>query len=262
MGELAGPEQIPLSQVATVRTTPGPMMVKTENAFPTAWVFVDVEGRDLGSYVADAREMVDAMVTLPDGYSLEWSGQYAYMERAKARLTLVVPATLLIIAVLLYLTFGRVGETLMVLFSLPLALVGGVTLLWLLDFRWSVATAVGFIALAGVAAETGVIMLLYLKQAWERRLQDGPGTMEGLREAVMEGAVLRVRPKMMTVITIIAGLLPLFWGTGTGSEVMQRIAAPMIGGMVSALILTLVLLPVLFSLWHEALLRKERAGGP
>lgn len=256
MGELAGPEQIPLSQVARVRTTPGPMMVKTENAFPTAWVFVDVEGRDLGSFVRDAQAMVDGMVALPPGYTLEWSGQYAYMERAKARLGLVVPATLLIIAVLLFLTFGRVGETVIVLVSLPLALVGGLTLLWLLDFRWSVATAVGFIALAGVAAETGVIMLLYLQNAWQDRLQRGLASVDDLRDAVMEGAVLRVRPKMMTVMTIIVGLLPLFWGRGTGAEVMQRIAAPMVGGMVSALILTLLLLPVLYSLWHEALLRR------
>jgi Cu(I)/Ag(I) efflux system membrane protein CusA/SilA len=259
MRDLEGPEQIPLSQVARIRTTPGPMMVKTENAFPTAWVFVDVVGRDVGSYVEDAREMVEAMVTLPTGYTLEWSGQYAYMERAKARLSLVVPATLLIIAILLFLTFGRVGETLIVLVSLPLALVGGLTLLWLLDFRWSVATAVGFIALAGVAAETGVIMLLYLQNAWQDRLDRGLRTVEDLRDAVMEGAVMRVRPKMMTVITIIVGLLPLFWGTGTGAEVMQRIAAPMIGGMVSALLLTLLVLPVLYSLWHEALLRRDRS---
>ena len=259
MRDLEGPEQIPLSQVARIRTTPGPMMVKTENAFPTAWVFVDVVGRDVGSYVEDAREMVEAMVTLPTGYTLEWSGQYAYMERAKARLSLVVPATLLIIAILLFLTFGRVGETLIVLVSLPPALVGGLTLLWLLDFRWSVATAVGFIALAGVAAETGVIMLLYLQNAWQDRLDRGLRTVEDLRDAVMEGAVMRVRPKMMTVITIIVGLLPLFWGTGTGAEVMQRIAAPMIGGMVSALLLTLLVLPVLYSLWHEALLRRDRS---
>ncbi|HSG47704.1 MAG TPA: efflux RND transporter permease subunit, partial [Longimicrobiales bacterium] len=253
----AGPEQIPLNEVATIRTTPGPMMVKTENAFPTAWVFVDVAGRDLGSYVADAREMVESMVTLPAGYTLEWSGQYEYMERARARMALVVPATLLIITVLLFMAFGTVGETLIVLVSLPLALVGGVFLLWWLDFQWSVATAVGFIALAGVAAETGVIMLLYLKHAWEERVARGERSLEALDEAVMEGAVMRVRPKMMTVITVIAGLLPLFWGAGTGSEIMRRIAAPMVGGMVSALILTLVLIPVLYSLWHEAALKRE-----
>jgi Cu(I)/Ag(I) efflux system membrane protein CusA/SilA len=259
MGELGGPEQIPLSQVATLRTTPGPMMVKTENAFPTAWVFVDVEGRDVGSYVSDAQAMVESMVTLPPGYTLEWSGQYAYMERAKERLALVIPATLLIIALLLFLTFGRVAESLMVLASLPLALVGGVLLMAGLEFQWSVATAVGFIALAGVAAETGVIMLLYLKHAWEDRLARGERSVESLRDAVMEGAVLRVRPKMMTVVTIIAGLLPLFWGRGTGSEIMQRIAAPMIGGMVSALALTLFVLPVLYSIWHEYLLGRGGA---
>ncbi|UCC24028.1 MAG: efflux RND transporter permease subunit [Gemmatimonadales bacterium] len=259
MGSLGGRDQIPLAQVATLRTTRGPMMVKTENAFPTAWVFVDVEGRDVGSYVADARAMVESMVSMPAGYTLEWSGQYAYMERAKQRLSLVVPATLLIIAVLLFLTFGRVAESLMVLASLPLALVGGVLLLAGLGFQWSVATAVGFIALAGVAAETGVIMLLYLTQAWDERRSRGDRSVASLREAVMEGAVLRVRPKMMTVVTIIAGLLPLFWGRGAGSEIMQRIAAPMIGGMVSALALTLIVLPVLYSIWHEYLLAREGA---
>ena len=233
------------------------MMVKTENAFPTAWVFVDVEGRDLGSYVADAQAMVESMVTLPAGYTLEWSGQYAYMERARTRMALVIPATLLIIAVLLFMAFGRVGEMLLVLVSLPVALVGGIVALAWLDFQWSVATAVGFIALAGVAAETGVIMLLYLKQAWEARIERGERTRQALEEAVVEGAVLRVRPKMMTVVTIIAGLLPLFWGQGTGSEVMRRIAAPMVGGMISALVLTLVLLPVLYSFLHEAGLARE-----
>lgn len=254
-----GAEQIPLGEVATIRTTSGPMMVKTENAFPTAWVFVDVAGRDIGSYVADAQDMVESMVTLPPGYSLQWSGQYAYMERAKARLTLVVPATLLIIVTLLFLAFRSVGETAIILVSLPLSLVGGLFLMWWLGFQWSVATAVGFIALAGVAAETGVIMLLYLKQAWEARRVGGDHSPESLEEAVIEGAVMRVRPKMMTVITVIAGLLPLFVGHGTGAEVMQRIAAPMVGGMVSALVLTLLLIPVLYSLWHEALLRREAA---
>jgi Cu(I)/Ag(I) efflux system membrane protein CusA/SilA len=257
---MPGVEQIPLGEVAEIRTTSGPMMVKTENAFPTAWVFVDVEGRDIGSYVADAQEMVESMVALPAGYSLEWSGQYTYMQRAKERLTLVVPATLLIIVTLLFMAFRSAAETAIILVSLPLSLVGGLFLMWWLGFQWSVATAVGFIALAGVAAETGVIMLLYLKQAWEAKIAEGDTSAETLEAAVIEGAVMRVRPKMMTVITVIAGLLPLFIGHGTGAEIMQRIAAPMVGGMVSALVLTLVLIPVLYSLWHEALLR--RGGSP
>jgi Cu(I)/Ag(I) efflux system membrane protein CusA/SilA len=252
----SGTGQVPLGQLAEIRTVPGPMMVKTEGAFPTAWVFVDVEGRDLGSYVADARAMVESMVTLPAGYTLSWSGQYEYLARARARMALMVPLTLLLIVVLLYLNFRTVGETLMVLLSLPLALVGGVLFMWLADFRLSVATAVGFIALAGVAAETGVVMLLYLRNAWAKRVAAGRSDAAALHEAVIEGAVLRVRPKVMTVMTIILGLLPIFWGHGTGASVMRRIAAPMVGGMASALVLTLVVLPVLYSLWQEAALKR------
>jgi Cu(I)/Ag(I) efflux system membrane protein CusA/SilA len=257
--------QIPLGQVATIRSVSGPMAVKTEQAFPTAWVFIDVEQSDLGSYVAAAREMVDAMVELPPGYSLQWSGQYAYMERARRTLTLVVPGTLLIIFLLLFVNFGRLGETLIVMLSLPFSLVGGVLILALLGFNWSVATGVGFIALAGVAAEIGVIMLLYLGTAWERH-RTRAATTESLREAVIEGAALRVRPIVMTVTAIIGGLLPIFWGHGTGATVMRRIAAPMVGGMVSATILTLLVIPAIYSLWQEAALRAEarraaKAGG-
>jgi len=238
------------------------MVVKTEQAFPTAWVFVDVEDTDLGTYVRAARDMVDQMVTLPPGYSISWSGQYEYMERAKEKLALVIPATLAIIFLLLYLNFGTISDSLIVMLSLPFALVGGVLLMWILGYHWSVATAIGFVALAGVAAETGVIMLIYLRHAWEDRIRRGQQTVAGLHDAIMEGAVLRVRPKMMTVIAIMAGLLPLFWGHGAGGSVMRRIAAPMVGGMVSATVLTLVVIPALYSLWQEAWVRRaERAEG-
>jgi len=249
--------QVPLGQVARIRTVAGPMAIKTEQAFPTAWVYVDTDASDLGGYVEEAKDMVDAMVTLPPGYTMSWSGQYEYMKRAKEKLVVVVPATLLIIFVLLYMNFGRLGETLIVLLSLPFALVGGVVFMALMGFNWSVATAVGFIALAGVAAETGVVMLLYLDNAWHARLAAGKRTLEDLREAVVEGAALRLRPKMMTVITVITGLLPLYWGSGAGASIMRRIAAPMVGGMVSAMILTLLVIPALYSLWHEMLLRAE-----
>ena len=250
-----GVAQIPLGQVARIRTVRGPMAVKTEQAFPTAWVFVDVEGTDLGGYVVAAKRMVDQTVKLPAGYSMAWSGQYEYMQRAKAKLTLVVPATLVIIFLLLYLNFGRLGETLIVLLSLPFSLVGGVVLMALLGFNWSVATGVGFIALAGVAAETGVVMLLYLERAWEARTSAGRREPADLHEAILEGAALRLRPKMMTVVAIIGGLLPIFWGHGTGATVMRRIAAPMVGGMVSATLLTLLVIPAIYSLRQEAALR-------
>ena len=248
--------QIPLGQVATIRSVGGPMAIKTEQAFPTAWVFVDVDQSDLGSYVQAAQEMVSSMVELPPGYSIQWSGQYEYMLRAKEKLQVVIPATLLIIFLLLYLNFGRMGETLIVMLSLPFSLVGGVLILALLGFNWSVATGVGFIALAGVAAEIGVIMLLYLGNAWDDRKRRDP-TPEGLHAAVIEGAALRVRPIIMTVTAIIGGLLPIFWGHGAGATVMRRIAAPMVGGMISATFLTLLVIPAVYSLWQEAALRAE-----
>jgi Cu(I)/Ag(I) efflux system membrane protein CusA/SilA len=249
-GSMNGPAQIPLGQIASIELEDGPMSIKTEGAFPTVWVFVDVDTDDLGGYVDAAQDMVEAMVTLPPGYTLEWSGQHEFMERARARLGLVVPGTLLIIIVLLFMNFGRVGEPLIVLGTLPFALVGGVVIMSALGYNWSVATGVGFIALAGVAAETAVIMLLYLNQAWENRRNRGPVDSAILHEAVMEGAVLRVRPKVMTVTTIIAGLLPILWGHGTGAGVMKRIAAPMVGGMVSATVLTLIVIPVIYFLWQ------------
>ena len=244
--------QIPLGQLATIKQVPGPMVVRTEGAMPTAWVYVDVAGRDIGSYVADAQKMVDDMVTLPTGYSMVWSGQYEYMQRAKETMKLVIPATLAIIFLLLYFNFKSVGETLIVMLSLPFALVGGIWFIWALGYHWSVAVAIGFIALAGVAAETGVVMLIYLDHAWKELLArvERP-TVGDLYAAVVEGAVERVRPKMMTVIAIMAGLLPILWGNGTGASVMKRIAAPMVGGMISSTVLTLLVIPAIYSLWKE-----------
>jgi copper/silver efflux system protein len=251
---------VPLGQVATIRQVAGPMVVRTEDAVPTVWVFVDVAGRDIGSYVAEAQRMVAQMVPMPAGYRIAWSGQYEYMQRAAAKLKLVIPATLAIIFLLLYFNFKNVGESLIVMLSLPFALVGGIWFIWALGYNWSVAVAIGFIALAGVAAETGVVMLIYLDQAWEAERVAGRQSLRGLYHAVMEGAVERVRPKMMTVTAIIAGLLPVLWGSGAGSSVMRRIAAPMIGGMISSTILTLIVIPAVYSLWKEHEVR--RAGPP
>jgi copper/silver efflux system protein len=249
--------QIPLGQVATIHNVSGPMVVRTEDAFPTAWVYVDVEGRDIGSYVADARKMVDQMVKLPSGYTLQWSGKYEYMQRAKAKMLFVVPAVLLIIFLLLYLNFRSVGETMIVLLALPFAWVGGITIMAILGYHWSVATAIGFIALAGVAAETGVVMLLYFDHAWDARRLDGKHSLADLYKAVMEGTVDRVRPKLMTVTAIIAGLMPILWASGTGASVMKRIAAPMVGGMFGAVIDELIVLPAVYSLWREWQLRRQ-----
>ncbi len=242
---------VPLGQVATIRQVAGPMVVRTEDAIPTAWVYVDVTGRDIGGYVADAQRVVSQRVTLPPGYSLVWSGQYEYMQRAAAKLQLVIPVTLAIIFLLLYLNFKSVGEALIVMLSVPFALVGGIWFLWLLGYNWSVAVAIGFIALAGVAAETGVVMLIYLDHAWAARRAAGPPSLRDLYEAVMEGGAERVRPLMMTVTAIIAGLLPILWGGGAGASVMKRIAAPMVGGMLSSTILTLLVIPAIYSLWRQ-----------
>lgn len=251
MSERRG-SQIPLGQVASIRAVAGPMVVRTEGAQPTAWVYVDVAGRDIGSFVMEAQAAVSRAVTLPPGYSVVWSGQYEYMVRAKARMLLVIPATLVIIFLLLYFNFKRVPETLIVMLSVPFALVGGLWFVWALGYNWSVAVAIGFIALAGVAAETGVVMLIYLDHAWQAQLTTGaPPTLHMLYDAVMEGAVERVRPKMMTVTAIMAGLLPILWTNGTGASVMKRIAAPMIGGMVSSTVLTLLVIPAIYSLVKE-----------
>ena len=236
-------------------------MRKTANDRPNGWGFVDIEGRDLGSYVAEAQKVVASELSLPTGYSLAWSGQYEYMERAKERLSVVVPITIAIIMLLLYFSFRRVGEVLIIMLTLPLAMVGGLWLMHYLGYNFSIAVGVGFIALAGVAVEIGVIMLVYLNQAWHQRKLDAAQNLQllhkgDLTDAIREGAGLRVRPVMMTVLTVIIGLVPIMYGDGTGSEVMQRIAAPMIGGMASALLLTLLVLPAIFKLWKQRELTK------
>ncbi|MFZ5540641.1 MAG: efflux RND transporter permease subunit [Pseudomonadota bacterium] len=247
------PAMIPLGQVARAKLTQGPPVIRTENSLLSAYIFVDMRGRDIGGYVADARRAVADNVTFPPGMYVTWSGQFEYMERAIEKLKIVVPLTIGTIFVLLYLNFRRVTESLIVMLSVPFALVGGIWLLWWLDYNLSVAVAVGFIALAGVAAETGVVMLIYLDHAWrdatQRCAAEGRApAVADLYGAVMQGAVERVRPKMMTVVAIMAGLLPIMWSTGAGSEVMRRIAAPMVGGMVSSTVLTLAVIPAIYAL--------------
>jgi Cu(I)/Ag(I) efflux system membrane protein CusA/SilA len=244
--------QIRLGDVATVAINDGPPMLKSENARLSGWVYVDIRGRDLGSAVREMQRVVAKEVALPAGYSVSWSGQFEYLERASDKLKVVVPATLAIILVLLYLIFRRVDEAVLIMGTLPFALAGGIWLLWLLDHKLSVAGGVGFIALAGVSAEFGVIMLLYLKNAWEASAQRGE---EQLLAAITDGAVLRVRPKAMTVAVIIAGLVPIMVGSGTGSEVMQRIAAPMVGGMITAPLLSMFVIPAIY-----LLLRRRELG--
>ncbi len=258
---------IPLGQVAHISISKGAPSIRTENALLSAYIYVDIRERDIGTYVVEARQAVNNQVKFPPGYYATWSGQFEYMERAAAKMKIVIPITLLIIFLLLYLNFKHVTESLVVMLSVPFALVGGVWLLWLLDYNLSVAVAVGFIALAGVAAETGVVMLIYLEHAWQEKLAEcsrlplpnPPPEGEGanaarlpsradLHDAIMHGAVERVRPKMMTVVAIMAGLLPILWSSGTGSEVMRRIAAPMVGGMISSAVLTLLVIPVIYAL--------------
>jgi len=254
MGEMGGTSpMVPLGQLAKVRIVQGAPSIRTENALLSAYIYVDIRDRDIGSYVAAARQAVAERVKFPPGYYATWSGQFEYMERAAERMKVVVPGTLAIIFVLLYLNFRRLTETLIVMLSVPFALVGGVWLMWALGYNLSVAAAVGFIALAGVAAETGVVMLIYLDHAWRQKSAVAgrhPDVAE-LYAAVMEGAVERVRPKMMTVTAIMAGLLPIMWSTGAGSEVMRRIAAPMVGGMISSTVLTLVVIPAIYALVKE-----------
>ncbi|KIZ44790.1 MULTISPECIES: efflux RND transporter permease subunit [Nitrobacteraceae] len=269
---LAAGGSVPLGQVASVKLTRGATSIRTENGQLAVYIYVDITGRDLGGYVAEAQQAVAQKVKFPPGYYVSWSGQFEYLERAEARLKIVVPVTLLIIFLLLYLNFRKLADTLIVMLSLPFSLVGGIWLMWWLGFNMSVAVAVGFIALAGVAAETGVVMLIYLEQAMaelkaERAATCEPFTRVDLYDAIMVGAVDRVRPKMMTVVAIMAGLVPILWSTGTGSEVMQRIAVPMIGGMVSSTVLTLVVIPAIFAIvkgyglpaspWHG----EEKDGG-
>jgi Cu(I)/Ag(I) efflux system membrane protein CusA/SilA len=251
--------QVPLGALAEIRVTDGPPMLKSENARPSGWVYVDLRGRDLRGAVRDMQAAVASKVKPTAGYSIAWSGQFEYLERASARLKLVVPVTIAIIFVLLFATFGRADEAFLILASLPFAVVGGVWLLYLLGHAVSVASAVGFIALAGVAAEFGVVMLLYVRHAWERRLAAGEALdEETLREAIREGAVLRVRPKAMTVAVVLAGLAPIMFGAGAGSEIMQRIAAPMVGGMITAPLLSLFGIPAAYLLLRRRALRADR----
>ncbi len=254
---------IPLGQLAKVVVAKGAPSIRTENALLSAYIYVDIRDRDIGSYVADAKKAVAAQVKLPAGYYATWSGQFENMERAKEKMKVVIPVTLLIIFLLLYLNFQRLTETFIVMLSVPFALIGGIWLMWWLGYNVSVAVAVGFIALAGVAAETGVIMLIYLDHAWQEakdkcRLEGRTPTVADLYDAIMEGAVERVRPKMMTVTAIMAGLLPIMWGTGTGSEVMSRIAAPMVGGMISSTVLTLAVIPAIYALVKQWRLKRGK----
>ena len=254
--------RIPLAEVANIRIDSGPGLIKTENARLNGWIYIDIEGRDLGSYVEDAQQTVTDKIQLPPGYSISWSGQYEYMVRAIKRLTTVVPITLVIIVLLLYLNFRNLTEVAIIMGTLPLALIGGFWLLYLLEYNMSVAAGVGFIALSGVSVEIGVVMLVYLNQALEKHrvaaINSGTElTVDEIRSAVIDGSLLRVRPIMMTVAATIAGLLPIMFGSGTGSEVMRRIAAPMVGGMVSATLLTLVVIPAVFLLWKSIGLKQQ-----
>ena len=251
--------QITLGTVAQVSVTDGPPMLKSENARLTGWVYIDVRDRDMAAVVNDLRTRIDSDVPLESGMSISYSGQFEFMERANAKLKMVVPATLLIIFVLLYLIFNRFSEALLIMATLPFALTGGVWFLYLLDYNLSVATGVGFIALAGVSAEFGVIMLLYLTNAWSERVNAGRTDRPALLEAIREVAVQRVRPKAMTVAVIIAGLLPILLGSGTGSEIMSRIAAPMVGGMITAPLLSLFVLPAAYLLMRR---RSIKQGKP
>jgi copper/silver efflux system protein len=248
--------QIRLDDVADLSIADGPPMLRSENARLAGWIYVDIRGRDLRSAVQVMQHAVSEQLSLPPGYSISWSGQFEYLERATERLKIVVPVTLLIIFVLLYVVFQRFDEAWLIMGTLPLALVGGIWLLWGLNHNVSVASAVGFIALAGVASEFGIIMLLYLKHAWDARIAQGHRTESDLIDAIREGAVLRVRPKAMTVAVIIAGLIPIMFGGGTGSEVMQRIAAPIVGGMITAPLLSLFVVPAVYLLMRRRGLKR------
>jgi Cu(I)/Ag(I) efflux system membrane protein CusA/SilA len=239
-------QHIPLGELASVNFTEGPPMIRSENARLTGWVFVDIEGRDLGGFVAEARRVVEASVALPSGYAIEWSGQYEQMQEAAAKLKIAIPSAITIIFLLLMLHFGRLDRTLMIMLSLPFGLIGGLWAVYLAGYNMSVAVAVGFIALGGIAAETAVVMLLYI----DKQVRDHPpATRDELFVAITHGAVLRLRPKLMTVATIMAGLLPIFLTEGLGADVMRRIALPMLGGMVSTTILTLIVIPVIYYIW-------------
>jgi len=254
--------QIPITQVAEISIKKGPPAIKSENARLNAWIYVDLKGVDVGTYVKRAQKILNEQIEIPSGYSLIWSGQYEYMQRANARLKMVIPITLVVIFLLLYFNFTNITESLIVMLSLPFAMVGGIWFIYLLDYNMSVAVGVGFIALAGVAASTGVVMLIYLDHAYEDSYNKGTMTTTmDLYAAIIKGAAERVRPKIMTVLSTILGLIPIMWGTGTGSQVMKRIAAPMVGGMVTATILTLIVIPAIYALWKEQSLKKNNKTG-
>lgn len=257
-----GGEPVPLEQLATLQFAKGPPAIKTENARPNAWVYVDLEGIDVGTYVKNAKKVLENELVLPPGYTLIWSGQFEYLERAQNRLMLIVPLTVGIIFLLLYLNFRRLSDTLLVISAIPFALVGGLYLLWALDYDFSVAVGAGFLALAGLTAETGVIMLLFLNQARDRALEAGSlRTVQDLWQSTVEGATFRARPILMTVASDVIGLLPIMWGAGTGSETMRRIAAPMVGGVLTATMVTLIVIPILFVIVHSrGLSRGEDIG--
>jgi copper/silver efflux system protein len=255
-----GGAQVPLAQLADISIRKGPAGIKSENSRRTAWVFVDLRGVDVGTYVREAKAIVERRVEMPEGYSMVWSGQYEYMERARKTLNLIVPATLALIFLLLYIHFQNMTEAFVVMGTLPFALVGGVWLLYFLDFNLSVAVTVGFIGMAGLAAETGVVMLAYLDEAYGRRRREGRiADPSGLRDAIVEGAAERVRPVLMTVVTTLLALFPVMFGTATGAEVMKRIAAPIVGGLISSTALTLVILPVVYDFWKRSEMKREAA---
>jgi Cu(I)/Ag(I) efflux system membrane protein CusA/SilA len=245
-----GGAQVPLEELAQLRFVDGPAQIKSEAARLVGYVYVDMAGRDTGSYMSDAQKAVSQMVKLPTGYRLQWSGSYEGMQRANQRLIYVVPITLAVIIVLLYINVRSLAKVLIILITVPFSLVGAFLLMWLLGYNLSVAVWVGVIALAGVDAEIGIVMLLYVDAAYDRWKQEGRmNSLDDLQEAVMEGAVQRVRPVMMTVLAILMGLLPIMWSSGTGSDVMKRIAAPMVGGIVTSFVLSLLVLPVIYVLW-------------
>ncbi len=249
--------QIPMSLIADLNFTTGPPQIRNEDGQKVGYVFVDVEGKDYEGYVNEAKSIVRENVDLPSGYFLEWAGQYEYLQRVKEKLMYVVPLTIFIIFLLLYMNFNSVIETLIVLLSVPFSLVGSIWLLYLLDYNLSIAVWVGIIALAGLAAQTGVVMIIYLDEFYEKMIIEGKSGLDDLAKAIHDGAVQRVRPKMMTVMAMIMGLLPLMWSTGTGADVMKRIAAPMVGGLVTSTILTLIIIPAIYAIWRGRSLKNK-----
>ncbi|MGI9553337.1 MAG: efflux RND transporter permease subunit, partial [Thermodesulfobacteriota bacterium] len=249
--------QVPMSLLAELKFSTGPPQIRNENGQKVGYVFVDVEGKDFEGYVNKAKDLIDSELTLPPGYFIEWAGQYEYLQRVKNKLKLVVPLTIVLIFLLLYINFKSITKTLIVLLSVPFSLVGSIWLLYILGFNMSVAVWVGMIALAGLAAQTGVVMLIYIDESYERRHKKGiMNNKDDLHDSIIEGAVQRVRPKMMTVLSSTLGLMPLMWSTGTGADMMKRIAAPMVGGLITSTILTLLIIPVVYSLWKSRYLKK------